>query len=161
MKTEHVNPFVAATANVFRRMLSCELTRGGLTFKNGFQPEFEISGIIGFSGNAAGTVVLSFSRQVAFAATGAMTGEEPADLSAEVTDVVGELTNMVAGGAKAKLEELAMSVSLPSVVVGKNHSIAYPSSVQPIYVPFDSSMGPFSVEFGLVEKTEDVLTSSP
>ena len=99
-------------------MLNCTVTRGELRLKDNHQPEFEITGIVGLSGKAAGTVVLSLSREVAFAATEAFLGDKPTDISADVVDAVGEITNMIAGGAKAQLEKFAMSLGLPTVVAG-------------------------------------------
>lgn len=64
MKVEYVNPFLASTISVFRTMLQCELTRGKIFLKNNFRPEYEVSGIIGFSGKAKGMVVLSLNREV-------------------------------------------------------------------------------------------------
>jgi len=134
-------------------MLSCELQRGELSIGDGCQPVYDISGIIGLSGKAAGTVVLSLSREAAIQATATMLGETPDDLNGDVVDAVGELTNMIAGAAKAELEQLQMSVSLPNVIIGRNHCIQFPTGVKPICIPFESSIGALSVEFGLKEET--------
>src|SRR5690348_429932 len=124
VNVQHINPFLMSAVNVFRTVLECDLTRGELFLKGGVQPNHEISGVIGLSGKAAGTVVLSLDRNVALKATEAMTGETPAELNADVVDAIGELTNMIAGSAKAQLEQFEMSISLPSVILGHNHSVA-------------------------------------
>ena len=116
MKVEFLNPFVTAAVSVFRTMLMCELTRGELRIKDNFQPNHEISGVIGLSGGAVGTVVLSLSHNVALSATGAMLGERPESLNADVVDVIGEVTNMIGGSSKSQLEQFAMSLSLPNVI---------------------------------------------
>lgn len=152
VKAEFINPFVTSTVSVFRTMLSCDLDRGELHLKDGRQPNHEISGVIGLSGRAIGTVVVSLSREMAIAATEAMAGERPTTIDADVVDVVGELANMVAGQAKAQLEELEMSISLPTVISGKNHSIEFPTGVTPIGVPFSSGWGDICVDVGLAEK---------
>ena len=64
---------------------------------------------------------------------------------------MGELANIIAGSAKAKLENLKLSVSLPTVITGKGHCIEFPRKVTPICIPFDSEWGPVTVEVGLVE----------
>jgi len=119
--------------------------------KNGSTPEHEVSGIIGLSGKARGTVVLGLSREAALSATEVLLQERPPAVNAEVTDAVGELANIIAGGAKAKLEHLSMSVGLPTVVTGKCHSVEFPSRVTPICIPFESKWGPITVEAGLTE----------
>ena len=59
---------------------------------------------------------------------------------------------MIAGSAKAKLDHLALSVSLPSVITGHGHSVDFPKHVTPICVPFDSDWGVVAVEVGLVDE---------
>jgi len=149
MKAEYINPFVNATVEAFDKMLGCEVRRGALTLKNGRHTNFEISGVIGLSGNAIGTVVLSFSKDVALKAAGVLLMAEMTEISGDVVDAVGELTNMVAGAAKSKLEELELSISLPNVITGAGHEIRFPSEVTPICIPFESPWGPLTVEVGL------------
>jgi chemotaxis protein CheX len=151
MKAEFINPFLTATVTVFQKMLGCTLTRLTPFIKRGSQPEYDVSGIIGLSGKAKGTVVLSMSREAALAAAEALLGERPTELNADVSDAIGELTNIIAGNAKAKMEELAMSVSLPTVITGRNHTVEFPRKVTPICIPFDCEWGFVSVEVGLVE----------
>ena len=152
MKVEYINPFVASTRSVFATMLGCEITRGAPFSKEDHHPQHEISGVIGLSGKARGTVVLSLERNVALAATEALLGERPEDVNADVVDAVGELTNMIAGGAKAKLEQLELTVSLPSVITGKSHTVDFPSQAVRIGIPFESQWGTLLVEVGLVEQ---------
>ncbi len=151
MKAEYINPFLTAAVNVFQTMLHCPLMRGQPFVKGGSQPEYDVSGLIGLSGAAKGTVVLSLCREAALMAAGAMLGERPEVVNAEVRDAIGELTNMIAGSAKAKLEHLALNVSLPSVITGHGHCVEFPKHVTPICIPFDSAWGAVAVEVGLVD----------
>ena len=75
-----------------------------------------VSGVIGLSGRAKGTIVLNLSEWVALQAASAMHLSECAEVNEEEVDAVGELTNMVAGGAKAQFEQDQLTASLPSVV---------------------------------------------
>jgi chemotaxis protein CheX len=152
MKAEYINPFLTATIAVFDTMLGCTLTRGTPYVKTGSQPEHEVSGVIGLSGKARGTVVLGLGRKSALRAAEELLQERPPEINADVTDAVGELANIIAGGAKAKLEHLAMSVSLPTVITGKHHCVEFPSRVTPICIPFESEWGPVTVEVGLSEQ---------
>lgn len=151
MKVEYINPFLTSTVSVFQTMLGVSLSRGEIYLKDGVQAPHEVSGIIGLSGKAKGTVVLSFCRDAALKAAGLMLGETPEEVDPDVTDAVGELTNMVAGNAKAQLEHLAMSLSLPSVITGQGHSVEFPRGVVPICIPFNWEAGFMAVEVGLVE----------
>lgn len=152
MNVEYINPFVLSVMSVFETMMGVRLSRMAIYVKTGAQPAHDVSGIIGLSGKAVGTVVLSLSREAAMRATEVLLGDRPREINSDVVDAVGELTNMIAGGAKAQLEQYAMSVSLPTVITGKCHAIEFPTRVTPICIPFDCELGEVTVEVGLAEK---------
>lgn len=153
MKVEYINPFVSSTVNLFRTMLDTHLTRRDLYIKDGSQPGYDISGVIGLSGMAKGTVVLSLERDMARVVTEQLlqTQLHSTQITRDVIDAVGELTNILAGGAKAQLAEFQMSVSLPTVITGKGHCIDFPKNSKPICIPFESARGNLEIEVGLVE----------
>jgi len=152
MKAEYINPFITSIISVFDTMLGCELKREAPFVKDSHQPAHEVSGVIGLSGKARGTVVFSLGREAALSATEAMLDERPTEINSDVTDAVGELTNIIAGGAKAQLEHFAMGLSLPNVVTGKGHVIEFPKDAAPICIPFGSEWGPVVLEVGLIEQ---------
>ncbi len=100
---------------------------GSPYLKNGTQPQHEVSGVIGLSGKAQGTVVLGLSREAALGAAEVLLQERPPEINGDVTDAIGELVNIIAGSAKAKLEHLELSVSLPTVITGKCHCVEFPT----------------------------------
>jgi chemotaxis protein CheX len=151
MRVEFINPFVLATHDVFRTMLGCRLDRGPLSVKREHTPVYEVSGLIGLSGRCRGMVVVSVGRDTALRATEIMLGTPPSELNGDVADAVGELTNMVAGAAKTQLEEYQMTIGLPTVICGRAKTIAFPSDVQPIIIPFACPLGPVCIQVGLVE----------
>ncbi len=148
MRVEYINPFIRSLDNAFKTMLNCEVRRGKLCLKQDPCPNYEISGVIGLSGRAIGTVVLSLSASVALKAASTMLMSEVSEINAEVVDAVGELANVVAGAAKAELAEYEMSTSLPSVITGRSHSVRFPSNVTPICVPFETDWGALTLEVG-------------
>ena len=141
MKVEYINPFLTSTITTFSTMLGWDLDSETPYVKNNSQPEHEVSGLIGLSGKAQGTVVLGLGRETALKVAEVMLQERPLEINGDVVDAVGELANIIAGQAKAQLEELELSVSLPSVITGKCHSIKFPSKVTPICIPFGSEWG--------------------
>lgn len=151
MRVEFINPFLSATYDVFRTMLSCELTRGPLGLKRGNSLEFEVNGLIGISGKCQGMVVVGLSGETAIQAAEKMLHERVSELNSDVLDAVGEIANMIAGSAKAKLEEFKLSIGLPTVIRGKNHIIAFPAKSTPLELPFDSPIGPICIYVGIVE----------
>jgi chemotaxis protein CheX len=155
MKVEYINPFISSTIKVFSTMLGVELTRGQIYAKAASNPECEVSGIVGLSGKAQGTIVLSLTRSTAIAVTEKLLGERPPEINADVVDAVGELANMVVGGAKAQLEKFELSLTIPTVIAGKCFCVEFPSNTLPICIPFDSPWGPLTVEVGFVEREID------
>jgi chemotaxis protein CheX len=150
MKAEQINPFLIATHDVFQQMLGWELTRGQPFLPEGFATQYEVTGVIGLTGATTGTVALSMPRELALAVAESLLGERPSDLTPQVADAVGELTNMIAGAAKARLEALQLSLGLPTVITGQSTAIAFPSRAVPIAIPFQSPRGPLVVEVGML-----------
>ena len=148
LTADYINPVIASTRNVFETMLGCTPKRTGLMLKENMYPKYELSAVIGISGKAAGTIVLSLTRETALQVLDRMVGIQADDINTEVCDAVGELTNMIAGSAKAKMEQLELSISIPNIVSGNGHQVHYPSNVTPICIVFESEIGCFAIEVG-------------
>lgn len=157
MRAEHVNPFISSLTDTFQTMLACSLNRGGIYLRDSESCPHEVSGIIGLSGITSGTVVLSMEREVALKAAGTLLMCEPTEIDSDVIDAVGEITNIVAGQAKAQLEQYNLSLSLPNVVLGRAHRVCYPSDVRPICIPFTCAWGSVLIEIGLAAVPEPAL----
>ncbi|MEM7812473.1 MAG: chemotaxis protein CheX [Planctomycetota bacterium] len=145
---EFLNPVLVATKQTFEMMLDCTPHRTGLVVKENPAPSFHVSATIGITGRAVGTLVLSISESAAIAVLERLTGQAATEINHEVCDAVGELTNMIAGSAKAKLAQLDLSISIPNIISGTDHKVHYPANVTPLCVMFDSDIGEFCVEIG-------------
>ena len=108
--------------------------------------EYDYSGIISLSGTYVGTVVVSFHREMAIKMVGAMLQVDIPPESADFCDAIGEVANMIAGGAKNEFCGRHTAISIPTVVMGKGHIIARPRGVPCIVVPCSTLHGQFSVE---------------
>jgi len=159
MRAEYINPFLKSLQHTFHTMLACEVRRGQLSLKDGNVAQHSISGVVGLSGRAVGAVVLSLSEEVALKAASTMLMMELTEIDADVIDAIGELTNMVAGAAKAELAEYEMMVSLPNVITGAGHEVRFPSNVMPICVPYTTPWGELTLEVGLASIAEPVAVA--
>jgi hypothetical protein len=56
---------------------------------------------------------------------------------------------MISGAAKAKFEGKNVSISCPSVVIGRGHKVQQPSDALCITIPFECPAGAFSVEVAM------------
>ncbi len=153
-KTEYLNPFITSIISLFDTMLDIQITRG-VPFTNSEPlPEHEVSGIIGLTGKAIGAAVVSLGKETALRCTERLLGERPPAINSDVVDAVGEMANIVAGGAKAQLQQLDMSLSLPSVITGKDHTVGFPRDLTPVCIPFECDWGPVSLQVGLEEQAD-------
>jgi chemotaxis protein CheX len=149
VKVEYINPFIESVFELFTTMLSAQAARGevGLCRGSGGNPR-EIMGLIGLSGHVRGTVALSFPTGTALAMVSKLLGMDTHVVDETVSDAVAELVNIVAGSAKAKLNDSSgepIDLSLPTVVRGNSYSVDYPSKSVWLEVPFTSDLGPFSL----------------
>jgi chemotaxis protein CheX len=152
MKVVYVNPFISATINFYKTMLKTDVVPGAPMLKQNTTPTHDVSGIIGLSGEAQGAIALSFPKVVALKVVSAMLGTEIKIVGPELTDGIGEVVNIIAGNAKGDLSAFNLSISLPNVIIGKDHSVVGPSGAPMIIVPFTSPFGPFSMEVCLKTK---------
>jgi chemotaxis protein CheX len=68
-----------------------------------------------------------------------LTGSEHTEIDTETLDAVGEIVNIIAGNAKKNLEEsFALVISLPTIIKGVDHVVAWPSGEEAriICIPF-------------------------
>jgi len=149
MDVSYVNPFVVSTIETLKKMLNIDSRAGKLSLKDSSLHSYDVTGVIGLTGEAAGSICLSFPQDVAYKAVSALLGVQVTMMGDEVTDGIGELVNIVAGNAKQYLTQFNLSISLPKVVVGRNHSVASMSGVPTIVVPIISSLGEFAMEISL------------
>jgi chemotaxis protein CheX len=152
MNVSYVNPFITAMINVFKTMINVDIKPDKPKLKTVPHPTFDVSGIIGLSGNAQGNIAISFPKIMALKVVSKMLGMEIKVVGPELTDGIGELANIVAGNAKQDLAQYALSISLPNVVIGKDHILASQTGVPTILVPFHSPMGDFAMEVSLKTK---------
>lgn len=150
MDVRYINPFVKSITNTIKTMCGVAVNVGKPELKQGDDPSSDVSSVIGFSGDAAGSVALLFNFEVASKMASAFAGTEIDQDHEDFADAIGELANMVAGGAKAQFEGLNISISLPNVIHGKNHNISGSKSAPRIIIPCNTDMGTFYLEIGMV-----------
>lgn len=141
-------PFVNSVRNVFATMVHTTTTVERPHIKDIPAPMYDISAIIGFSGDILGSVVVSFQQQAAIKLVEAFCGVHMEVTSPDFADAVGELANMIAGNAKKDLGCNA-SISIPSVIIGHGHTIARLKDVPCVIVPCNTPMGGFAVEISI------------
>lgn len=148
MDVKLINPFINATLHVLETMASTKPEAGKPYLKKDEVARGDVTGIIGLTGEVNGTISVSFTENSILFIVSRMFGEEMKELNEEIKDAVGEITNMISGQARKELEELGRSLkaAIPTVIMGKNHSISHISSSPIIAIPFGTDNGDFTIE---------------
>ncbi|MEM7622708.1 MAG: chemotaxis protein CheX [Planctomycetota bacterium] len=150
MNPQHIAPFISSVKNVFQTMLQLDVAVGDPIIINGQSRDKDVSGIIGMTGDVEGVVVLSFDFETAISTVSLFCGEPVERDSEDFSDAVGELCNMVCGGAKAGFpDNESVSISCPSVVIGSGHNVNRPADVPAVAVPCTTDCGEFVIEIAV------------
>ena len=106
---------------VFARMMGTEVKRTEAQLR---ETESHLTGAVYLTGDWEGAVLLQCSpRQACLFAGRFLSIPPPESVNDEVRDVLGELTNMIAGNLKSSVLKNS-SISLPSVVEGATYSLS-------------------------------------
>lgn len=148
-----LNAFLEGTSNVLTTMCQTKPTPGKPSLKKAKALSGDVSGAIALtSAGMRGVFIITFSRGAILLIVSRMLGERYADITDEIKDAVGELTNMIAGNSRKELAQIGMpfEAGIPTIVVGISHSVymKVSDSAPVIAIPFMVDGGfPFSVEF--------------
>ncbi|MDR0451554.1 MAG: chemotaxis protein CheX [Treponema sp.] len=136
---KYIQPFIDVCKNVFKEFIGFDLTAGRPYFADtNAITDWDISAIIGLTGEARGAVVMSMKKDLAVKVTDILTGTRHTALDDEVVDAVGEIVNIIAGNVKKNLEEaFRLVISLPTIVQGAEHEVKWPhGQARIICIPF-------------------------
>jgi len=152
MDASLITPFISSIQNVFSTMMQLPVTVNPPKVKSGAEPSHDVSGIIGMSGDVTGSVVLSFPLETAKRIVALFCGEQMEPGTADFADAIGELVNMVSGGAKAQFpDNRRVSISCPSVVLGANHVVARQTDTPCVLIPCTTDCGELTIEVAIRE----------
>ena len=101
-----------------------------------------VTGMIGVHGDVSGFITVNMAELVAMSAVGGLLQEGFEKLTPQVLDGVGEITNIIAGGVKKGLSGTPWgfkSVTVPSVIVGRNYQIAFAAGLQYLCATFEQA----------------------
>ncbi len=110
-----------------------------------------ISGIVGIAGKTRGTISIHFDKNLAIKIASNILEEEINEINDDVEDAVGEIANMVAGGAKTKLfrSDISFDISIPTVIAGEDFVMESKMDGEGTLLPFTVGREKFFVEISL------------
>jgi chemotaxis protein CheX len=145
---DFINPFLEAVVHVLGTMANVQ-ARPGRPYINRKRTAIgDVTGLIGVTGHAAGTISLTLSQGAILRIVNNMLYENFTEIDDEIADAVGELTNMIAGQARGALSRNGMSfkASTPTVVRGKGHEVQHAARAPVLAIPFQTDDGELVVE---------------
>ena len=123
----------------------------------------EVTALIGMKAkNTNGSVSLSLHRSTVNEIAPRLLGEEIVDFDKEAPDMVGELVNMLAGGAKRIMAKngLDFDMQTPKLLAGEGHEIEHYCPGQTVLIPVCLNQTEFYLELNFVWGKDDDITLS-
>jgi chemotaxis protein CheX len=153
MKESHLIPFITATRSVIESMTATPVVAGAPTLKTEEDADIVARGMIGMASDTLrGAMVLSFREAAVLTIASRMLGEPFDEVSADVLDAVGELTNIIAGHAKRSFNEQGIIFDMATPLMLRGHINLYQMARGEVYViPFTIEQESFILEVSLSE----------
>ena len=143
-----VKPLIDAASTVLETMAFTPVRAGQPYLKQDSVAKGDVSGIVGLTGQAIGTISVSFTEKSILQIVSNMFGEKMDEMNGDIADAVGEITNMISGQSRRMLEEQGRSVeaAIPTVIMGRNHTITHMTAQSVMAIPFFTDHGEFTIE---------------
>ena len=139
MNVEYINPFLTSTMNVIQTMAFVQIEASTPYIRRDQQTKGSVTGVIGLAGsNVLGSVIITFQTDAILQIVSNMLGEEFTELTSDVEDAVGEITNMIVGGAKRVLAEkgFKFNLAIPTIIKGENVTLNLKTRGPRVVIPF-------------------------
>ena len=95
---DYIEPFVEVTIATFKDFVGVEVSpKHPHYLEPDKEYDWDISSVIGLSGPIRGAVIISMKAELAMKLTDSIVGTTHTEIDADVTDVVGEVVNIIAG----------------------------------------------------------------
>lgn len=159
MHVNFINPVLRSMQNILSTMAHIEPKVGTpkVKEKNEIIQGKNITGVMSMTGRRGNaSVAITFSEAAILHIANKMLPGGVTTIDGMVIDLVGELANMVLGGAKSELENggYFFKLSLPTIILGSDYLIAHRTDAPIIMLPFTMPEGGFVIEAGYEEIKE-------
>ncbi len=144
-----VNPFIEGALHILDTTAFVKVKPDPPFLKKDDIAQGDITGFLEISGDITGTAAISFSEKSILGIVSAMFGEEMTEINEEITDAVGEISNMIAGHVTTKIGELdkQVKVKFVSVYHGREQTIPHTKAgTHVVSLPFRTTKGQVIIE---------------
>ena len=144
-----VNPFVEGTLHILDTTAFVKVKPDVPFLKTDSKMLGDITGLMEISGDLTGSAAITFSEKSILGIVSAMFGEDMTKIDDEITDAVGEISNMVAGHVTTKIAEMdkKVKVKFKEVKIGSDTMIEHvEGSEYTLALPFKTTKGKIVIE---------------
>lgn len=138
LKQRMIAHLVKATEEVFATMVFEQVSLGTPIEGDALRPASNVVAQVGFTGATNGLVAFYSTLETAREIAGAMLMMEPAQISDELPDAIGEISNMIAGAFRSQMtsDGYPCAISIPTVTTGSDFYTKPFSAGQRVLCPF-------------------------
>ena len=157
---QYTQIFIAAIQSLFGDMLNMPAEHTEQRVKQSNEPWLDITGAIGITGSISGTMALTFEQSTAEGLVAEMIGSPLAFDSEDTADAIGEIANIAAGMAKAKLNtDGSLCITCPTVTRGACVT-RMTTETDTLAVDFETPVGRLRLELTLIPANTDADTQT-
>ncbi|MBL8747276.1 MAG: chemotaxis protein CheX [Phycisphaerae bacterium] len=149
MEKQVVSGFMESTRNVFETMLHMQVEFERLGSLPRPTPSGDLSVVVEVSGDVDGYADFRCPLETARRIYAMMSGRNDAPSIDDVSDAIGEVAGMIAGGAASRLQWNDLTVSCPSVTVGSFLAADARNEHRRAFIACDCDCGPFTLEIAV------------
>lgn len=148
--SQHTQTFITAIQSLFGDMFNMPAEHTEQRVKQNDEPWLDITGAIGITGSLAGTMALTFEQATAEGLVAEMLGSPLPFESEDTADAIGEIANIAAGMAKAKLNtDGSLCITCPTVTRGACVT-RLAAETDTLAIDFETPAGHFRLELSLM-----------
>lgn len=133
-----INAYIESVIKTLKNMASTDAIPGKAFIEQNYVQKGDIAGNVGlFCPPFKGNLLICFDKGCIFQIIDNMIGEKHTELTQEVSDAVGELTNMIYGSSKTSLNQLGFNfdMAIPTVISGA-FKLSHKENAPTLVIPF-------------------------
>ncbi|SJZ30719.1 chemotaxis protein CheX [Selenihalanaerobacter shriftii] len=150
MKANYIDSILIATDEVLENMLQLKVNQGEIETKEDTISTKKANISISVTGDLKGSILFSFTEDMALEIVKKMSGMEMDELDKFVMSAIGELANIISGKAMTNLHDgdYTCDIAPPQVIIGTDQTISM-GSKKILSVPLNTEIGEFEINISI------------
>jgi chemotaxis protein CheX len=156
MDVKFLNPFLDSAADVLKKEVEVEITRGAINVQKSALTTNDVTVLINLVGQIQGVVLYEVSKETAISFVSRMLGQSFTEFNNLAQSGIAELGNVISGKATVELSKTGLdsTISPPTMIIGKGTQISTMDFPR-IVVPIHTDLGDLVVHLALKESPPD------